>query len=456
MSSINPVSRSMNGIKTIETSEVIFTDDNSSLNTSVGIAIAQQNSTTAINGKINSVAFNTDNGVLTLTKEDGTTLTKDLDGRYFEGETLDADDIPDLPASKITSGTFDDARIPNLNASKITAGTLGTARIPDLPASQITTGTLGTARIPDLPASQITTGTLGTSRIPDLPASQITTGTLATARIPDLNASKITSGTIATARIPDAVLKTGDQDITGTKTFNNKRPTSTLGTPVSPPNPTPPADIDFITKEDGDGIYIPQINSGVAFLTGANTFFNGSNSFNPRPTTTLTNTPSVGDFITKRDGDALYQSAGGGGSFVGTRAYLSSTSGATASPWIFSVSNYCSPSTLYNNTTGKFLIPSDGKYYFSLMANVITSSSNDFMNIGLTSPAGTSPFISYVRGLQSFFSYISAPNRNYHTINVSGVFDLTAGTQLQWGNDRAVSYILSGSFETSICCFKVG
>ena len=131
MSSINPVSRSMNGIKTIETTSLIFTDDNSSLNTSAGIVSAQANSTTALNGKINSVGFNTSNGVLTLTKEDGTTLTKDLDGRYLS--SLDADDIPDLNASKITEGTFATARIPDLDADKIASGTLGTGRIPDLP-----------------------------------------------------------------------------------------------------------------------------------------------------------------------------------------------------------------------------------------------------------------------------------------------------------------------------------
>jgi len=149
MSSINPVSRSMNGIKTIETASLIFTDDNSSLNTSAGIVSAQANSTTALNGKINSVGFNTENGVLTLTREDNTTLTKDLDGRYLT--SLDADDIPNLPASKITSGTFATTRIPDLDADKIASGTLATQRIPTLPASQINSGTFATTRIPDLP-----------------------------------------------------------------------------------------------------------------------------------------------------------------------------------------------------------------------------------------------------------------------------------------------------------------
>ena len=167
MSSINPVSRSMNGIKTIETASLIFTDDNSSLNTSAGIVSAQANSTTALNGKINSVGFNTTDGVLTLTKEDGSTLTKNLDGRYLA--SLDEGDIPNLPASKITSGSFATDRIPNLNADKITTGTLGTDRIPELDADKITTGTLDAGRIPNLNASKINAGTIDADRIPDLP-----------------------------------------------------------------------------------------------------------------------------------------------------------------------------------------------------------------------------------------------------------------------------------------------
>ena len=43
---------------------------------------------------------------------------------------LDAAEIPNLSANKITSDTLADARVPDLNASKITAGTIADARLP--------------------------------------------------------------------------------------------------------------------------------------------------------------------------------------------------------------------------------------------------------------------------------------------------------------------------------------
>ena len=136
MSFINSVAKSMNGIKTIETSELIFTDDNSTLNTSAGITQAQTTGQTAINKSISAIGFNTGTGDLTLTTQ-GTgvnDLSVDLDGRYLTSiPSLDANDIPNLPASKINSGSFAVAQIPNLSASKIASDTFAVARIPSLP-----------------------------------------------------------------------------------------------------------------------------------------------------------------------------------------------------------------------------------------------------------------------------------------------------------------------------------
>lgn len=64
-----------------------------------------------------------------------------LDGApSFRG--LVSDDIPAMPASKITTGQFDSGRIPGLDASKVVTGTFSQDRIPNISAAKITSGSL--------------------------------------------------------------------------------------------------------------------------------------------------------------------------------------------------------------------------------------------------------------------------------------------------------------------------
>ena len=73
-------------------------------------------------------------------------ITADVDAAFVAA--LGTSAIPNLPTSKITSGTFDSARIPDLAAADITSGTIDSARIPALAAGDITSGTIDSARIP--------------------------------------------------------------------------------------------------------------------------------------------------------------------------------------------------------------------------------------------------------------------------------------------------------------------
>lgn len=80
------------------------------------------------------------------------------------GTSLSSTYIPNLSASKITSGTFTTARIPSLDASKITSGVFDINRLPTSVKSSLETGSYtGTGTTGITPTSTIGTYN-GTSR----------------------------------------------------------------------------------------------------------------------------------------------------------------------------------------------------------------------------------------------------------------------------------------------------
>ena len=110
--------------------------------------------------------------------------------------------------------------------------------------------------------------------------------------------SRTMSGISTSGGVGDVTLA-GDNAFTGTNTFNTNRPTSTLTDTAG--------STDFITKQNGEALFAPVSVDGDVKLDGNPNTFTGTNTFNTnRPTSTLTDTAGSTDFITKQNGEALF------------------------------------------------------------------------------------------------------------------------------------------------------
>lgn len=179
------------------------------------------------------------------------------------------------------------------------------------------------------------------------------------------------------------VTQAGDNVFTGTNTYNVNRPTSTLsGTPAS---------TDFITKQDGDGLY--GTGSGDVVAAGNNAF-TGTNTFNVnRPTSTLTGTPLSTAFITKADGDGLYGTGdgdvtqAGNNVFTGTNSFNTNrpTSTLATTPSSTDFITKADADTLYNTqiTTNTGNITTNTNNITTLDGEVVKLSGNQILTTGV-------------------------------------------------------------------------
>jgi hypothetical protein len=108
--------------------------------------------------------------------------------------TLDAGSMlaQNVDAGKMTTGVLNVGRIPNISGAKI-LGTGGGGAVIPLDA------------VPNLPASKTTSGIFGTAQIPNIDATKVTSGVFDAARIPTTVTSNANSRVVADIAARDAI-----------------------------------------------------------------------------------------------------------------------------------------------------------------------------------------------------------------------------------------------------------
>ena len=115
-------------------------------------------------------------------------------GTMATKNALEVADIPNLPASKITTGTIGTAQIADNAITDVKIAGMGAAKlIGAIPAANIADGSIADVKIANMAASKLQ-GTI--------PAASIADGSIADAKIANVNAAKL-QGAIPAASIPN-------------------------------------------------------------------------------------------------------------------------------------------------------------------------------------------------------------------------------------------------------------
>tara|TARA_R110002126_G_scaffold46442_1_gene130695 strand:+ start:826 stop:2076 length:1251 start_codon:yes stop_codon:yes gene_type:complete len=204
---------------------------------------------------------------------------------------------------------------------------------------------------------------------------------------------------IATSGAGDVKLDGNPNAFTGTNTFDDNRPTSSLT--------TTPAATEFITKQDGEQLF--QGTSGVALLASANAFVS-TNTFNTnRPTSSLATTPAATEFITKQDGEALFTNNTGDAELAG---------GTSSSPQTF---------TEFNKFNKNLILGDD----------LTMLSTTETINFTIETDANFTTTINQDAGFNSLTQKVKAGGTNRNIITQDFFSNRTTGSKNDFIQDRS-------------------
>jgi len=195
--------------------------------------------------------------------------------------------------ANIISGGFTESDIPNLSASKITSGTLDNARI-----------TLDANEIPNISTDKLTSGTIPDARLP-------ATALNSNVDLTTLSASNLTSGTLADARFPSTLPVVSGANLTNLP--SGGKIGQVISTNVSASNMFTTSSTSYVDVSSATVTITPSASSSKIFHNL--TFWQGKTALN----TTwyrIINTPSGGS-ATIIDGTGTSENETWGGSTSG-------------------------------------------------------------------------------------------------------------------------------------------